>query len=191
LELKEGLPIIAFETTGEYADWIEAHANDAGMWLKVAKKGSGARTISYVEGVEVALCYGWIDGQKQTYDERYFLQKFTPRRARSVWSKINVEKVAALTAAGKMQPAGLAAVAAAKADGRWEQAYDSGRTMVAPEDFVAALEASPKAKAFWATLGKTNTYAILWRIVTAKKPETRAARIEKYVTMLAAGEKLY
>lgn len=190
-ELKGNLPIIAFETVGEFAEWIEAHIADPGLWLKIAKKGSVVRTISYAQGVEVALCYGWIDGQKQAYDGTYFLQKFTPRRPRSVWSKVNVEKVERLMAADKMQPAGLAAVEAAKSDGRWAAAYDGARTMMAPDDFAAALEANPRAKAFWATLNKTNRYAMLWRIQTAKKPETRVARIEKFVAMLAAGEKLY
>jgi|SRR6185369_5469478 len=190
-EFKEGLPVLAFEGTAAFADWIEQHVADAGMWLKIAKKGSGVTTISYAEGLEVALCWGWIDGKKLSYDEQYFLQKFTPRRAKSVWSKVNVEKVAALTAAGKMRPSGLAAVEAAKADGRWEQAYDGAATMEMPAEFAAALEANPRAKEFWGTLNKTNTYAFLWRIQTAKKPETRAARIEKFITMLNEGKGLH
>jgi len=190
-EVKAGLPVLAFERAQDFAAWLEAHLTDAGLWLKIAKKDSGVTTITYAQGLEVALCYGWIDGQKQAYDARYFLQKFTPRRPKSVWSKVNVQKVEALIAAGKMRSAGLAAVEAAKADGRWAAAYDSARTMTMPDDFAAALEANPKAKEFWATLNKTNTYAFLYRIQSAKKPETRAARIEKFVAMLAAGEKLY
>jgi uncharacterized protein YdeI (YjbR/CyaY-like superfamily) len=190
-ELKDGLPILAFEQPEDFAAWITAHSADAGLWLKIAKKDSGVTTISYAQGLEVALCYGWIDGQKQTYDAQYFLQRFTPRRAKSAWSKINVAKVAELTAAGKMQPAGLVAVEAAKADGRWAAAYDGAGTMTMPPDFAAALKASPKAQAAWDTLNKTNTYAFLYRIQAAKKPETRQARIEKFVAMLEAGERLY
>jgi uncharacterized protein YdeI (YjbR/CyaY-like superfamily) len=161
------------------------------MWLKIAKKDSGVKTISYAQALEVALCWGWIDGQKQAYDERYFLQKFTPRRARSVWSKINVEKVGALIAAGKMRPAGLAAVEAAKSDGRWAAAYDGARTIAVPEDLAAALEANPKAKAFWETLNRTNVYAFCYRVQSAKKAETRAARIEKFIGMLEEGRGIY
>jgi uncharacterized protein YdeI (YjbR/CyaY-like superfamily) len=120
-ELKDDLPILAFERAEDFAAWIEAHLADPGLWLKIAKKASGVTTISYAEGVEVALCYGWIDGQKGSYDGQYFIQKFTPRRAKSGWSKINVEKVAALTAAGRMKAPGLVAVEAAKADGRWRR----------------------------------------------------------------------
>jgi uncharacterized protein YdeI (YjbR/CyaY-like superfamily) len=191
LELKDGLPIIAFERAEDFAAWIGAHSDAVGMWLKIAKKASGILTVSYAEGVEVALCYGWIDGVKNAYDDKYFIQKFTPRRAKSVWSKINVGKVEALTAAGKMQPAGLAAVEAAKADGRWGAAYDSARTMVVPTDFLAALEANPRAREFFGTLNKTNIYAVCFRIETAKKPETRAARIDKFITMLNEGKAIY
>jgi uncharacterized protein YdeI (YjbR/CyaY-like superfamily) len=188
---KDDLPILAFERMEDFEQWIQAHIADRGLWLKIAKKSSGVTTISYGEALEVALCYGWIDGQKWAYDATYFLQRFTPRRAKSVWSKINVEKVKALTRAGKMQPEGLAVVAAAKADGRWAAAYDSATMMAMPDDFAAALAARPAARVFWATLNRTNTYAFLYRIQSAKRPETRQARIEKFVAMLAAGEKLY
>lgn len=191
VELRDGLPIIAFETAADFAAWIEAHIADGGLWLKIAKKASGVTTVDYAQALDVALCYGWIDGQKQSYDGTYFLQRFTPRRPKSVWSKVNVEKVAALIKEGKMLPEGLAAVEAAKADGRWEAAYDSARTMGIAEDFAAALEANPKAKAFWATLNKTNTYAFNYRIQSAKKPETRAARIEKFIAMLNEGRSIY
>lgn len=188
VELKDGLPVLSFETMEAFAEWIEAHITDAGLWLKIAKKGSGVQTISYAQGLDVALCYGWIDGQKQAYDGQYFLQRFTPRRAKSVWSKINVTKVAELIQAGKMQPAGLAAMEAAKADGRWDAAYDGARTMAIAEDFAAMLEANPGAKAFWATLNKTNMYAFNYRIQSAKKPGTRQARIEKFIAMLNEGK---
>jgi len=183
-ELRAELPILAFASAPAFETWVAEHGAEAGLWLKIAKKASGIATVSYAEAVEVALCYGWIDGQKQSYDEQYFLQKFTPRRPRSIWSQVNVAKVAALTAAGKMKPPGLAAVEAAKADGRWNQAYASPSTMAIPRDFAAALEANPIAKDFYATLNKTNTYAILWRITTAKKPETRKVRINKLIAQL-------
>lgn len=191
VELKDGLPVLSFETMEAFAAWIEAHIADAGLWLKIAKKGSGVVTISYAQGLEVALCYGWIDGQKQAYDDRFFLQRFTPRRAKSIWSKVNVEKVAELIQVGKMRPAGLAAIEAAKADGRWDAAYDSPRNMTIAEDFAAALEANPRAKAFWATLNKTNRYAFNYRIHSAKKPETRQARIEKFIAMLNEGKAIH
>ncbi len=190
-EVKDNLPVLSFEKPEDFAAWIEAHLDSPGLWLKIAKKGSGITTVDYAQGLEVALCWGWIDGQKGAYDDQYFVQRFTPRRAKSVWSKINVEKIAALTAAGKMKPSGLAAVEAAKADGRWEQAYDGARTMGVAEDFAAALEANPKAKAFWGTLNKTNTYAFNYRVQSAKKPETRQARIEKFIDMLNQGKGLY
>ncbi|SKB33506.1 YdeI/OmpD-associated family protein [Daejeonella lutea] len=191
LELKDGLPVLSFETTAAFSEWIEAHISDVGLWLKIAKKGSGRVTISYAEGLDVALCYGWIDGQKQTYDEQYFLQRFTPRRAKSVWSKINVAKIAELEKAGRMKPAGLAAVDAAKADGRWDAAYAGPATMTMPEDFAAALEANTKAKAFWATLNKANTFAFNYRIRGTKNPELRKSKIEKFVAMLSEEIKIH
>ena len=191
VELKNGQPVLSFETTEAFAEWIEAHIADAGLWLKIAKKGSGVLTINYAQALDVALCYGWIDGQKQAYDDQYFLQRFTPRRAKSAWSKINVTKATELIKAGKMRPAGLAAMEAAKADGRLDAAYAGGRTMIIAEDFAAALEANPRAKAFWATLSKTNTYAFNYRIQSAKKPETRQARIEKFIAMLNEGKAIY
>lgn len=190
-ELKDGLPVLSFAAKESFAAWLEQHIADAGLWLKIAKKGSGAVTISYAEGLEVALCYGWIDGQKQAYDGQYFLQRFTPRRAKSVWSKINVDKVGELIKSGRMRKEGLAAVEAAKADGRWDAAYAGARTMVISEDFAAALEANPKAKAFWATLNKTNLYAFNFRVQSAVKPETRRARIEKFIAMLNEGKVIH
>lgn len=191
-ETLAGLPITLFETSKDWEQWLSKNnTNPIGLWLKIAKKASGKHSVSYLEALDVALCYGWIDGQKQSYDAEYFLQKFTPRRPKSVWSKVNVENIARLTASGLMQAGGLAAVEAAKADGRWDQAYDSSRTIEVPEDFQTALDKNLKAKAFFATLNKTNTYAVLWRIQTAKKPETRRARIESLISMLEAGEKLH
>lgn len=191
-ETLAGLPIKLFETSKDWEVWLsENYAEPTGLWLKIAKKASGKCSVSYLEALDVALCFGWIDGQKRSYDVEYFLQRFTPRRPKSIWSKINVENIARLTAAGLMQAPGLAAVEAAKADGRWDLAYDSSRTIEMPEEFRVALDANPKAKIFFSTLDKPNTYAILWRIQTAKKLETRQARIEKAIAMLEAGEKLH
>lgn len=178
-----------FKNAKAFETWLNKnHASSDGLWLKIAKRGADQPSVTYPEAVEIALCWGWIDGQKKGLDDQHFLQRFTPRRARSVWSKINVEKVAALIEAGRMQPPGHAQIEAAKADGRWAKAYDGARTSTVPEDLLAALEAEPKAKAFFATVNAANRYAVLWRIQTAVKPETRARRIAQLVEMLARGE---
>jgi uncharacterized protein YdeI (YjbR/CyaY-like superfamily) len=183
---------VLFKNARAFETWLKKHhASSDGLWLKIAKRGADEPSVTYPEAVEIALCWGWIDGQKQSLDDQHYLQRFTPRRARSVWSKINVDKVAALIEAGRMQAPGYAQVEAAKADGRWAQAYDGARTSVVPEDLLAALEAEPKAKAFFATINAANRYAILWRIQTAVKPETRAKRIAQLVEMLARGETLH
>ena len=148
-------------------------------------------SVSYAEALDEALCYGWIDSQKQSYDNDYFLQKYTPRGPKSVWSKINVAKVEALAKMGKMQPAGLAAIDLAKHDGRWEAAYDSSSSNEIPNDFLTELDQNPKAKQFFETLNKANVYGFCWRIQTANRPETRKARIEKFIDMLNRGEKLH
>lgn len=181
-----------FKNARAFESWLKKHhASADGLWLQIAKRGAHEPSVTYAEAVEIALCWGWIDGQKKGLDDQHFLQRFTPRRARSVWSKVNVEKVAALTAAGRMQAPGLAQVEAAKADGRWARAYDGSRTSVVPDDLLAALDAQPPAKAFFATLNASNRYAVLWRIQTAVKPETRARRIEQLVDMLARGETIH
>ena len=178
-----------FRNAKAFETWLKKnHATSDGLWLRIARKGAGQPSVTYAEAVEIALCWGWIDGQKKGLDDQHFLQRFTPRRARSIWSKINVDKVAALTEAGRMQPAGQAQVDAAKADGRWAKAYDGARTSTVPDDLLAALDADPKAKAFFATINASNRYAILWRVQTALKPETRAKRIAQLVAMLARGE---
>jgi uncharacterized protein YdeI (YjbR/CyaY-like superfamily) len=159
--------------------------------IMVAKKASGIESLTHDEALDVALCYGWIDGQGRTFDDTYYLQKFTPRRPKSLWSKRNIEKVAALTAAGKMQPAGLAEVEAAKRDGRWDVAYDSPKNMVVPDDFMQALGENEQALAFFNTLNHANKYAIAWRLQTAKKPETRQRRFDALLAMLERGEKLH
>jgi len=176
----------------EWEAWLEQnHASEREVWLRLAKKGSGAKTVSRAEALEVALCYGWIDGQARSQDETYWLQRFTPRTRRSKWSKINCEAAEALIRAGRMKPAGLAAVEAAKVDGRWAAAYAPPSRIEVPPDLAAALEKNPKAAEFFRTLDSRNRYAILYRIQDAKKPETRARRIEKFVAMLARGEKIY
>lgn len=192
MELFKDLPVLLFPTQNDWHVWLkDNHTQPQGVWLKHAKKASGKTSVSYQEALDEALCYGWIDSQKQTYDSDYYLQKFSPRGPKSVWSKINVAKVESLIKTDKMQPAGLAAVSAAKQDGRWDAAYDSHSATQVPQDFQAALDANPTAKQFFETLNKTNTYAFCWRIHTAKKPETRKARIEKFIDMLNRGEKLY
>jgi len=186
------LPIKTFGSQEAWREWLHDHYKDqAGLWLKMAKKASGIPTVMYAEALDVALCYGWIDGQKKSCDESYYLQKFTPRRARSMWSQVNRDKVAELIRRGLMQPSGLAEVERAKADGRWEAAYASPRNTVAPDDLLTALAASPKAEAFFEGLNKTNRYSIVSRIQGARRPETRAARIAKFVDMCERGEKLY
>lgn len=186
------LPIILFEQQKDWADWLDQHHAEAtGIWLRLAKKASGIQSVSYDEAVEVALGYGWIDGQKKSNDEASWLQKFTPRGAKSIWSKINREKAERLITNGQMKPAGLQAVEAAKQDGRWKAAYDSPGRATVPDDFQAELDKHAEAKAFFATLNSANRYAILWRIQTVKKAETRARRIQQFIEMLEKGEKLY
>ena len=189
-------PLVAaptfFKNAKAFETWLKKnHANTDGLWLKIAKRGADEPSITYAQAVEIALCWGWIDGQKKGFDDQHFLQRFTPRRARSIWSKVNVDKVAALIEAGRMQAPGHAQVEAAKADGRWARAYDSARTSVVPDDLTAALDASPQAKAFFASIDSGNRYAVLWRIQTAVKPETRAKRIVQLVEMLARGETVH
>lgn len=192
MKTTDTFPTMLFESQREWEDWLEEHVSDAaGAWLKLAKKGSGARSVTYAEAVESALCFGWIDGQAAALDDQFWLQRYTPRRPKSGWSKVNREKVERLIADGRMRPAGLRQVELARADGRWDAAYDGQRTIMAPPDLQAALEARPEAAAFFATLNSANRYAILYRLQTAKKPETRAARLQKFVEMLSRGEKIH
>ena len=190
--MADELPILPFADAAAFEAWLDAeHARAPGLLLQIAKKDSGIATVTYAEAVEAALCFGWIDGQKRGFDERFFLQRFTPRRRDSRWSKVNREKATALIAAGRMRPAGLAQVEAAKANGRWDAAYDGAGTATVPADLQAALDANAAAAAFFATLKGANRYAILYRVQDAKRPETRARRIETYVAMLARGETLH
>lgn len=190
--LEPGSPPTLFKSAQAFEAWLKKnHASSDGLWLQIAKRGAGEPSVTYPEAVEIALCWGWIDGQKKSLDDQHFLQRFTPRRARSIWSKINVDKAAALIAAGRMQAPGHAQIEAAKADGRWAQAYDGARTSAVPEDLLAALEAEPAAKAFFVTINAANRYAVLWRIQTAVQAETRARRIAQMVQMLARGETIH
>ena len=167
------------------------HAGAPGVWLRLAKKNAALRSLSYAEALDVALCYGWIDSQKKSHDESSWLQKFTPRGPKSLWSKINCEKVRGLSDAGRMRPAGLRAVERAQADGRWDAAYDSQRTASVPADLAAALEGNAAAKAFFSALDGANRYAVLFRVQTATTPAARAKRIAALVAMLARGEKIH
>ncbi|MCI0387261.1 MAG: YdeI/OmpD-associated family protein [Acidobacteria bacterium] len=186
------LPIVLFERQKDWAVWLaKNHGTSSGVWLKIAKKASGIKSVTYDEALEVALCYGWIDGQRRSHDETSFLQKFTPRGPKSIWSKINTEKAQRLIENGQMKPAGLKAVESARQDGRWDAAYSSQSKAVVPDDLQAELDRNAKAKAFFATLDSRNRYAILHRIHIAKKAETRAKRIEQFIHMLEKKEKIY
>lgn len=186
------LPILPFASKKKWTDWLaRQHDKSAGMWLKLAKKDSGISSVTYDEALESALCYGWIDGQKKGFDDKYWLQKFTPRGPKSIWSKINTEKVERLIKSGEMMPAGLKAIEAAKKDGRWDAAYASQKNISIPEDFQAALEKNKKAKDFFAMLKSAERYSFLFRIQTAKKAETRAKRIQQFVEMLERHEKFH
>jgi len=183
------LPTLPFESKKKFADWLaKNHDKSAGLWLKIAKKATGIPTVTYAEALDVALCYGWIDGQKGSFDDKYFLQKFTPRRAKSIWSKINVGHVERLIASGEMKPSGLKAVEAAKQDGRWDAAYASQKNIEVPDDFKSALNKNKKAKAFFESLTSSKRFSFLFRVTTAKKAETREKRIREFVEMLAKGE---
>jgi len=184
-------PVLFFATAADLEAWIEKHGEESdGIWLKFAKKDSGIESVVYAEAVEIALSYGWIDGQAKRLDDHHYLQRFTPRRPRSKWSRINREKAERLIAESRMRPAGLREVERAKEDGRWDEAYDSPSTATVPEDFRAALDAEPAAAEFFASLGSTRRYSFLYRIADAKRPETRAKRIAEYVELLARGETL-
>ena len=190
--MPDELPILLFATPAELEAWLEEnHGDSAGLWLKIAKKGIEPPSVTYAEALELALCFGWIDSQKRGFDERHFLQRFTPRRPGGRWSKINREKAEALIATESMRAPGLVEVEAAQADGRWEAAYEGARTAKVPADLQRQLDASPAAAEFFAALDGSNRYAILYRLDEAKKPETRERRLRKFVAMLERGEKIH
>ncbi len=181
-------PVIAFESQAAWEEWLaREHASQGAVWVKIAKKATGIPTVTHLEALDVALCYGWIDGHRKGFDDQWFLQRFTPRRPRSNWSKVNCGNVERLIAEGRMQPAGLREVERAKADGRWDAAYAGPRTAEVPEDLQRALDGDPAAAAAFASLSSQDRFAILYRVHDAKRPETRARRIATFVEMLADG----
>jgi uncharacterized protein YdeI (YjbR/CyaY-like superfamily) len=191
-EERAGLPIIAFNDLAALEHWLEAQPADSpGLWIKLAKAGSGIASVTKSEAIDAALCHGWIDGQLDKYDESFWLVRFTPRKARSKWSQVNRARADELIDAGRMRPRGLAQIEAARTDGRWDAAYAPASKAVVPRDFQAALDQSPEAAAFFATLTGANRYAILYRIETAKKPETRARKIAAFIGMLERHETVH
>ncbi|KXH67792.1 hypothetical protein CSAL01_01030 [Colletotrichum salicis] len=182
----ESIPTLLFEDQSKWESYLESsYQSPLGVWLKTAKKNAEKPTVTYDQALDVALCFGWIDGQRKAFDEQHFIQRFTPRRKNSLWSKRNVEKVAALTQAERMRPAGQSEVNAAKADGRWDRAYSSASIMELPSDFAEALRCNEEANKFFDALNKTQRYAFLWRIETTKRPETRKRKIDQFVNFLA------
>jgi uncharacterized protein YdeI (YjbR/CyaY-like superfamily) len=186
-----GAPVIACRDGSERSTWLADHYTlQSGVWLRTAKKGSGLASITSSEALDVALCYGWIDGQRRSLDGEYYLQKYIPRRPKSTWSKVNVERAEALIAAGRMREPGMAAVAAAKADGRWAAAYESPKNATIPPDLAAALEKDERARRCYESLGRTDQHVVILRVTTARTPETRGARLRRMITTLAAGERV-
>ncbi|WP_178018671.1 YdeI family protein [uncultured Paenibacillus sp.] len=186
------LPVMFFGDQQSLENWLENnHETSPGIRLQIAKKNSGVTTVSYDEALESALCYGWVDSQKEKFDEKMWIQRFTPRRAKSIWSKVNKDKAELLITNGRMKPSGFKAIEVAKKNGQWDKAYESQSIASMPEDFAIELERNVKAKAFYETLNSPNKYAILFRIHNAKKQETRAKRIQQFVAMLEKGEKIY
>jgi uncharacterized protein YdeI (YjbR/CyaY-like superfamily) len=189
---REELPVLGFANRAAWESWLDAqHEQSPGIWLKIAKKGSGTDSVSYAEALEVAICYGWIDGQKRSLDEQHWLQRFTPRKPGGRWSRINTEKATELIAAGRMRPAGQREVDLAQADGRWAAAYAGQRAITVPEDLQRELARNDAACEFFATLSGVNRYAILYRIGSVKRPETRARKIAQYIAMLAEHKTIY
>jgi uncharacterized protein YdeI (YjbR/CyaY-like superfamily) len=192
LPVTDDLPIVPFASAADFEAWLDEHHESApGIWIKIAKKGTGIDTVTHAEALELALCHGWIDGQRQGHDDTWFLQRFTPRKPRSRWSKINRDKAEQLIAAGRMRPAGLGEVERARADGRWDAAYEGPRAATIPDDLARELDRDPQAAAAFAALDARNRYSIVWRINDAKRPETRARRVAKYLDMLRRGERIH
>jgi uncharacterized protein YdeI (YjbR/CyaY-like superfamily) len=191
MDALDGVEIIAFRDATAWEAWLaDNHERQAGVWLKMAKKGSGIPSVTDDEVVDVGLCYGWVSGQRKSFDDRYYLQKYVPRRPRSLWSKVNVDKVATLLASGRMREPGMAEVRAAQADGRWDAAYESQQHATVPPEVIAALRDNKEAKAYFDSLDKSEQYRLYLPILQARNPQLRAARIEKMIAMLEAGRKL-
>lgn len=184
-------PVKSFKTAEEWEQWLEKNHTTEGIWIQFFKKSSNIETINHAQALDEALCFGWIDGQAKPFDDISWLQKFTPRRPRSMWSKRNIEHIERLTKLGKMRRVGLEEVDRAKADGRWKAAYNSPSKMTFPPDFIDELAKNKKAQAFFESLNKTNKYAIAWRLQTAKKPATRARRMKVILEKLAREEKFH
>lgn len=189
--MKDDLPIILFETEQEWTDWLEANLNEPGVWMRIAKKNSGLISISYQQALDIALCYGWIDGLKKKFDEKTYIQRFTARKPNSKWSKINKDKAERFITEGKMKPSGLAAIEAAKQKRTWQTAYDSQKNIKVPEDFQAELDKNPQAAEFFKSLDGINRYAILFRLQTARTPELRAKKLNQFIEMLLRNEKFH
>lgn len=188
MEALNGIDVIVFHDGQQWESWLaEHHELPGGVWLKIAKKASGIASVTPAEALDVALCYGWIDSQRKTYDQTYFLQRYSRRRQKGLWSKVNIDKVEALIAAGRMRAPGLAEVSAAKSDGRWDAAYDSQKNATIPPDLADALERNDQARSVFAALGRTDQYAVILRLMTAKTPRTRAARLDRMIANLEAG----
>ena len=189
MAISSNIPVLSFSTQKEWHNWLDKnYTNEKGIWLRFYKKDSDIKSINYAEALDEALCYGWIDGQAKKYDEKSWLQKFTPRRERSIWSKRNIEHIERLNKTGRMKPSGINEVEKAKADGRWNEAYDPPSKMNPPDEFLKKLSKNKKAEKFYNSLNKTNKYAINWRLQTAKKPETRERRMMTILKMLENGE---
>lgn len=188
---KDGLPVVLFETEKNWDDWLEHNAGTAGVWVRLAKKTSGIKSIDYFQAVEVALCYGWIDGIKKTWDDVSWVQRFSPRKPASKWSKINKEKVLKLIESGKMRPAGLAIIEVSKKKGTWDTAYDSQKNTTMPDDLQMELDKSPEAAEFFFTLNSVNRYAIIYRLQTARTAELRAKKLALLIEMLNRKEKIH
>ncbi len=188
----DALPLLEVADRAAWQAWLESqHASSLGVWLVIGKQGAVRRTVSYADALEVALCFGWIDGRKQRLDASAWLQKFTPRGPKSVWSRLNRERAEALIRTGEMRPAGLRQVERAKTDGRWADAYEPQRSAAVPDDLQAELDAHPAAREFFETLDSANRYGVLWRLQTARKPETRERRLRRFIEMLERHEKLH
>jgi len=186
------LPVMQFVTAADLNEWLEKnHKDSSGIWLRIFKKNSGVLSVNYDQALDEALCFGWIDGQVKTYDDQSYIQRFTPRRSGSIWSKRNIEHISRLKNEGRMRPAGMKEAEAAKADGRWDNSYDSPSNMTIPEDFMNELSKDQATAEFFNKLNKTNKYAIAWRLQTAKKPETRAKRMKAIIEMLSKGKKFH
>ncbi|MPY93508.1 MAG: OmdA domain containing protein [Acidimicrobiia bacterium] len=190
MEARDGVEIIPFRDAAAWESWLaDNHELQAGVWLKMAKKSSGIPSVTDDEVVDIGLCFGWVSGQRRAFDESYYLQKYVPRRSRSLWSKVNVDKVEMLLAAGRMREPGMAEVRAAQADGRWDAAYESQKNATVPPDVAGALEDNKEAKHFFYSLDKTYQYRLYLPVLQARSPKARAARLEKMIAMLEAGEK--